>query len=331
LTIFLLVDNLAPAGYLSAMKEASSEAPNELKTTAELSHSGHGIEEKLEEGSLTSSRSLKIHEHDRNLDHTTQKADNKTAGSADLESAPKPWSIQVDATGNAHIISWDSSSSDADNPLNWPTWRKWTLITLVSFITFMAGLSSSMFAPSVPALMTELHSTNSILGSFVVTVFVLGFATGPLLFAPLSEVYGRLLVQHIGSIGFLIFSVACALSKNLNTLIGMRLLQGIFAAAPLTNGGAIIADMIKQEERGFAMAMFTLGMLLGSVVGPVCGGFLAADKGWRWVFWVISIFVCSDSDRLIVAESQLNIPGCCHSHSRDYILERIIFSRSSRS
>ena len=195
----------------------------------------------------------------------------------------------------------------------------------------MAGLSSSMFAPSVPALMTELHSTNSILGSFVVTVFVLGLATGPLLFAPLSEVYGRLLVQHIGSIGFLIFSVACALSKNLNTLIGMRLLQGIFAAAPLTNGGAIIADMIKQEERGFAMAMFTLGMLLGSVVGPVCGGFLAADKGWRWVFWVISIFVCSDSDRLIVAESQLNIPGCCHSHSRDYILERIIFSRSSRS
>jgi MFS family permease len=132
-----------------------------------------------------------------------------------------------------------------------------------------------MFAPSVPALMAEFHSTNSILGSFVVTVFVLGFAAGPLLFAPLSEMYGRLLVRHIGSIRFSIFSVACALLKNLNTLIGMRLLQGIFAAALLTNGGAIIADMVKQEERGW----FTLGILLGSVVGPVCGGFLAAGKG----------------------------------------------------
>jgi multidrug resistance protein len=294
------------------MKKATSEARNEPNRTAELSHNGHEIEEKLEEGPSTNSRMLKIYDHDKHLDHTAE--------SADLESAPKPWSIQVEETENAHIISWDSPS-DPDNPLNWPTWRKWTLITLVSFITFMAGLSSSMFAPSVPALMTEFHSTNSILGSFVVTVFVLGFATGPLLFAPLSEFYGRLLVQHIGSIGFLIFSVACALSKNLNMLIGMRLLQGIFAAAPLTNGGAIIADMVKQEERGFAMAMFTLGMLLGSVVGPVCGGFLAADKGWRWVFWVISIFVCSDSHSLIVAKSQLNIPGCCHSLSRNYILE----------
>jgi hypothetical protein len=50
LTIFLLADNLAPAGYLSAMKEATSEARNEPKRIAELSHSGHEIEEKLEEG-----------------------------------------------------------------------------------------------------------------------------------------------------------------------------------------------------------------------------------------------------------------------------------------
>jgi hypothetical protein len=213
------------------MKEVTSEARKEPKRIAELSHSGHEIGEKLEElGRLTTSRMLKIYDNDKYLDHTAQK-DNKTAESADLESAPKPWPIQVEETGNAHIVSWDSSS-DPDDPLNLPTWRKWTLITLVSFITFMAGLSSSMFAPSAPALMTEFHSTNSILGSFVVTFFVLGFATGPLLFAPLSELYGRLLVQHIGSIGFSIFSVACAFSKNLNTLIGMRLLQGIFAAAP---------------------------------------------------------------------------------------------------
>jgi multidrug resistance protein len=306
--------------------EYSPEARHEPKTTAELSHNGHEIEEKREEGPLASSRMLQIYDHDMYLDHAAQK-DNKTA--ADLESAPKPWSVQVEETRNAHIISWDSPS-DPDDPLNWPTWRKWTLITLVSFITFMAGLSSSMFAPSVPALMTEFHSTNSILGSFVVTVFVLGFATGPLLFAPLSELYGRLLVQHIGSIGFLIFSVACALSKNLNTLIGMRLLQGIFAAAPLTNGGAIIADMVKQEERGFAMAMFTLGMLLGSVIGPVCGGFLAADKGWRWIFWVISIFVCAHS-HCLTTKPQLKSPGCCHSHSRDSYLERIVRSCPSRS
>lgn len=91
--------------------------------------------------------------------------------------------------------------------------------------------------------------------------------------------------------GFLVFTIACAESKSLGTLIGMRLLQGVFAAVPLTNGGAVIADMVKQEERGFALAMLTMGILLGPTVGPVCGGFLAAAKGWRWVFWVIAIMV----------------------------------------
>jgi MFS family permease len=71
----------------------------------------------------------------------------------------------------------------------------------------------------------------------------------------------------------------------------MRLLQGIFAAVPLSMGGAVIADMVKQEEREFALSMFTMGILLGSIVGPVCGGFLAAAKRWRWVFWVIAIIV----------------------------------------
>ena len=176
-------------------------------------------------------------------------------------------------------------------PVNWSPLLRWSIIALVSAITFMAGLSSSMFAPSVPALMAEFHSTNTYLGSFVVTIFVLGLGTGPLIFAPLSEIYGRLPMQHIGNLGFLIFTIACAESKSLGTLIGMRLLQGIFAAVPLTNGGAVIADMVKQEERGFALSMFTMGILLGPVVGPVCGGFLAAAKGWRWVFWVIAIMV----------------------------------------
>ena len=139
--------------------------------------------------------------------------------------------------------------------------------------------------------MIEFKSNNSALATFVVTIFVLGLATGPLLFAPLSEIYGRLSVQHAGCIGFLVFSIACALSTSLKMLIGMRLLQGIFASVPLTNGGGVIADTVHQEERGFAMSMFTLGVLLGPVIGPVAGGFLAASKGWRWVFWVSSSVV----------------------------------------
>lgn len=139
--------------------------------------------------------------------------------------------------------------------------------------------------------MAEFGSTNAALGSFVVTVFFLGLAAGPLVFAPLSELYGRLIVQHTGNVGFLAFSIACALAPSMTALIWFRLLQGCFASVALTNGGGIIADTIRQEKRGFALAMYSTGLLVGPIVGPVAGGFLGAAKGWRWIFWVLSIAV----------------------------------------
>src|SRR5271167_2476036 len=88
---------------------------------------------------------------------------------------------------------------------------------------------------------------------------------------------------------FVVSNVACALSSSLNMLIGFRLLAGIFGSAPLTNGGGTIADLVRQEHRGAAMSAFVIGPLLGPVIGPVAGGYLAQAKGWRWVFWVLSI------------------------------------------
>jgi multidrug resistance protein len=107
--------------------------------------------------------------------------------------------------------------------------------------------------------------------------------------APLSEIYGRVIVYHVCNIGFLAFIVGCALAPSLNVLIGCRLLSGIFGSCTLANGGGSIADMIGQEKRGAAMAIFSVGPLLGPVIGPVAGGFLANGKGWRWDFWVLLI------------------------------------------
>ena len=148
-----------------------------------------------------------------------------------------------------------------------------------------------MFAPAVPGLMREFKSTNIELGSFVVSVYVLGYAFGPLLIAPLSELYGRLYLYHACNLLFVILTVACALSSSLNMLIGFRFLAGCAGSAPLTLGGGTIADMIVQEKRGGAMSIWAMGSLIGPVIGPVAGGFLSQAKGWRWVFWVLAIAV----------------------------------------
>lgn len=161
-----------------------------------------------------------------------------------------------------------------------------------------------MFAPGVPEVMAQFKSNNDELASFVVSVYVLGYAFGPLIIAPLSELYGRLVIYHICNIMFVILTVACAVASNLNMLIGFRFLEGTFGSAPLTIGGGTIADMIKQEKRGGVMAVWAMGPLLGPVIGPAIGGYLTQAKGWRWVFWLIAIVVrtsptCYNTPRLI--------------------------------
>ncbi|KAL7944892.1 MFS general substrate transporter [Trichoderma barbatum] len=194
----------------------------------------------------------------------------------------------ADSHDDENLVWWDSDD-DPENPYNWPSWRKVLNSVLVSSLSFITPLASSMFAPGVPDLMQEFHSTSQELAAFCVSVYVLGFAAGPMLFAPLSELYGRSIVYNITNVGFIVFVIACAKAPSMNALIVFRFFSGIFGSCPITNGGGTITDMITQEKRGAAMAGFAIGPLLGPVVGPVIGGFITTGLGWRWVFWIMAI------------------------------------------
>jgi multidrug resistance protein len=148
-----------------------------------------------------------------------------------------------------------------------------------------------MFAPGVSDVMKEFNVTSSMEGSFVVSVFVLGYSVGPFFIAPLSEIYGRLALYHVCNILFLIFTIACAVAQTMPQLIVFRLFAGMAGVCPLTIGSGTVADMIPKEKRAGIMAIWSMGPILGPVVGPVAGGFLAEAEGWRWVFWVITIAV----------------------------------------
>jgi MFS family permease len=126
-----------------------------------------------------------------------------------------------------------------------------------------------MFAPGVPQVMEEFHSTNTELASFVVSVYLLGYTFGPLLVAPLSEMYGRVPIYNTCNVLYVIFNVACAVAPNLNSLIVFRFFAGSMGSTPLAIGAGTLADMIHQEKRGRAMAVWAVGPLLGPVVGPV--------------------------------------------------------------
>jgi hypothetical protein len=165
------------------------------------------------------------------------------------EAAPSP-------NGNAasNQVWWDGDD-DPENPMNWSPFRKWGTVALVSGLTFLTPLGSSIFAPSIPTVMSEFGSSSELLSGFVVSVYVLGFAFGPLVIAPLSELYGRLALYHACGVLFLICNVACALSTSLTMLIVFRFLAGCVGASPLTLGGGTIADLMTTYQRTKAMSV----------------------------------------------------------------------------
>lgn len=128
-----------------------------------------------------------------------------------------------------------------------------------------------MIAPATADVMTTFHSTNETLGAFVTSVYLLGYVFGPLLLAPLSELYGRSIVYNVCNFIFLIFNIACALANNLSALIVFRFFTGIAASCPITLGAGTIADMIPLERRGLAMASWIAGPIIGPTVGPLGG------------------------------------------------------------
>jgi multidrug resistance protein len=197
-----------------------------------------------------------------------------------------------DSIKDPNIVDWDGPD-DSANPRNWAQWKKVTNILLVSAMCLLTPIASSMFAPGVPKLMEDFHSSNKQLATFVVSVFVLGMGIGPMIVGPLSEIYGRLPIYLICNALFVVFTIACGLSTNINMLTGFRFLAGFAGSAPICVGGGTIADLIAQEHRGAAMAAFGLGPMLGPIIGPIAGGYLAQAEGWKWVFWVIAIAVSS--------------------------------------
>lgn len=148
-----------------------------------------------------------------------------------------------------------------------------------------------MFAPGASQLAEELHITSTIVITLAVTIPSLGASLGPLVFAPLSELIGRVPMYWTSSILYLACTVGIARSTNAAMFLVFRFLCGACAASFITCGGGTIADLLPKNERGASNAMFSAGPLFGPVFGPIIGGFVTQALGWRWTFYLVLIFV----------------------------------------
>ncbi|KAI1379592.1 MFS general substrate transporter [Hypoxylon crocopeplum] len=239
---------------------------------------------------------------------TTPDADASTLGpesARDVEAGLSHRETNVDEK-DVNVVDWDGPN-DPENPMNWSDKKKWLNICILSIMTIVtrvnsfrikhsslmliqrSPLGSSMFAPGIPGILREFHESSSTVATFLVSVYILGFAFGPLLIAPLSEILGRRPLYIYGNILFVLFTVGTALSNGIGMLMAFRLLMGLAGSVPLTIGSGSIADVMPVEKRGRAMSAWALGPLLGPCIGPIAGGYLIQAAGWRWVYWLIVI------------------------------------------
>ena len=160
---------------------------------------------------------------------------------------------------------------------------------LIIFSGLMAGMS--LAALDGTAVNTALATMIADLGglsayAWIGTSYLLTSTVANALFGKLSDIYGRKRLFQIAIITFLIGSVGCGVAQSMLTLIISRGVQGIGGGGLMAIAFVIIGDVVPPRERGRYVGLITSVFAVGSVVGPLMGGFFVEQLNWRWIFFI---------------------------------------------
>ncbi|KAH0368844.1 MFS general substrate transporter, partial [Aureobasidium melanogenum] len=187
-----------------------------------------------------------------------------------------------------YVVEFDGPN-DPMHAQNWPFKKKLPVAATLGFVTLTAAFGSSIFSSATGAVALEYGVSREV-GILGISLYVLGFATGPILWAPMSELYGRRIPLLLASFGFSIFSIAVAVGKDLQTILICRFFGGFMGACPLTVVGAVFADMFNNAQRGVAVTVFSIAVFSGPLLAPFIGGFITTSYlGWRWCEYITAI------------------------------------------
>jgi DHA2 family multidrug resistance protein len=167
-----------------------------------------------------------------------------------------------------------------------PDGSRRVLVTICTMAaTIMQALDTTIANVALPymqgSLSASLDQINWVLTSYIVAAAIM---TAPI--GWLSERFGRKKLFVVCAAGFTVASVLCALAQDITQMVGFRLLQGIFGAALVPLSQAVMLDSYPPEERGSAMAIWGMGVMLAPIMGPTLGAWLTDNYSWHWVFLI---------------------------------------------
>lgn len=185
--------------------------------------------------------------------------------------------------------------NDPMHPHNWPLCRKIYVGVVVTLFSFCNSMGSALLSESNESIQKRF-SVGREIATLVTSLYVLGFACGPIVWGPLSELFGRRSVFLPAIFGYSCFSYAVATSENIQTLTICRFFCGFFGGSAMVLSASTMSDMFSQKFRGRAMVPFGLSICCGPCLAPIISGFTEKNSalGWRFnAYWTafISSFI----------------------------------------
>jgi MFS transporter, DHA1 family, multidrug resistance protein len=173
-----------------------------------------------------------------------------------------------------------SLTSSAVAPVKAPIW-------LLVLITISGTLAMHLFVPALPDAAQSFGASVPAMQA-TISVYIIGLATGQLVYGPLSDGLGRRMMLMIGLGLYACASLAAAAAPNVHTLIGARLFQALGGCAGLALGRAIVRDTAGPEDAVRDLALLNFMTLIGPGVAPLIGSAIATLLGWRWIFLLLA-------------------------------------------
>lgn len=156
----------------------------------------------------------------------------------------------------------DFVQDDPRDPQNFSTWYKAAILFAMSYGTTCVVLYSTSYTSAIPGLVDAfgISENTGILG---VTTYLIGMATGAVVLAPLSEMYGRRPIYFIALFLFVLTVLPCALAKNIETILVSRFFGAFCAAAMISNAPGSVNDIVDEEHRALAFSIWSIGPMNG--------------------------------------------------------------------
>lgn len=211
---------------------------------------------------------------DNNTNDTPKIGENKYA--PQLPNSRTEWRVEFD------------KCNDPLNPKNWSMFKKLTTSLILGYAAVVCGCGSSIFSAATEVVANEYDKSIE-LANLGTSLFIAGFASGPVIWGPASELYGRKVPMLLATFGGALFNTVTGASTTFPQIMIFRFLAGFISAAPVSVSGGAFSDMFEIRQRGTAMVIFTSSIFSIPILAPIVGAALVQHTTWRWIQYLMGM------------------------------------------